>query len=151
MKDWPTALSTSSQRASPSGVQPSWLPEARELADACHNLAIRVGNIDPASAADPELKQTEQLLQVIGARLERASPDNQTAALSMDLLRYARALPEASTKLWEADTTGSAADFGRSLPQVSVALMTLSQHVADHGSSIQCSPRPGHRRPKLKV
>ena len=152
MKDWSPAIPTASKSEKPQPVQPSWFPEAKKLACACHTLASRVDTIDPRTErAEPVLKQTGQLLHVISDRLEHAIEDSSTkepslaGELCLDLIQYAKALPEASTKLWESEKTASVTDIRRSLPEVSIALITLSQHVtetiSDRGSSVQCTPR----------
>ena len=118
---------------------PPWLPQARELATTCHGLATRASEIVSGQPlAGRPLEQTGKLLNSIGEHLENVInesglPENSTdpVGLSLHLISYAKELPLASTKLWRAAPVGTAADFSRTLPELSVALMSLSQHVSE--------------------
>ncbi|MCB1096740.1 MAG: hypothetical protein R3F19_25315 [Verrucomicrobiales bacterium] len=133
------------------GETPAWLPEARELASTCHGLAFRASEIDSRQPlAYGTLTQTGKLLNSIGDHLEHvvsqsSYPENGTdpVELSLHLIDFAKELPMASTALWKIDPAGSTADLSRSLPELSVALMSLSQHVSEAsphtGAVVQCT------------
>lgn len=82
------------------------------------------------------LNETRQLLHVIGDHLQTVVSEEMLPAdpieLSLHLIDYARELPKASTQLLAAEIDlGATTELSRTLPQFSMALMTLSQHVAE--------------------
>ena len=140
MKDQPSAPKIA--KAAPTsqeGAVPPWLPQARELATTCYSLATRASEIVSGHPlAGRPLEQTGKLLNGIGNHLENVINESRLLensadpmALSLHLISVAKELPLASTKLWRADPVGNTADFSRTLPELSIALMSLSQHVTE--------------------
>lgn len=128
-------------------LQPAWISEARELASACRGMAVKADSIvSHCTPAEKPLRETQLLLDVIGDHLDsvilEADQCSDPIETSLNLIDFARELPKATSQLWSADTTGSASELSRTLPQVSMALMTLSQHVSDaiaeRSAVIQC-------------